>query len=355
MKILTLLFTILFNLTLFAQESAQYFHDGSHHYIVNGEDVSEYTPSILLENEVIFEYDAKIYIAKNTDAIANTGEKITAELLNDRSKLKAWGIDFYVERNGIDLFYYKNNFQIPESIFLGPDSSIYGYGNGYYFRLNNYYNRQPNAFEEIFMYEYGLWWEDDKGQLYALQNGQSFQGTITPFKKGYFAENESTEEYFWLPGNSSTQQANKVYVIEKIPVACAINVSTTGRYFIPKPIYKGKVLSSESLEIEVNDNKTMYYFDPQLKKAFIGDIPEAGQIMDLNEITIPKSSSNAYWIKDNKGIVYLQIGDDIWEETIIKKGHSNITATKQDDGNFYEFTNMDAADPMVLYPAIVYQ
>jgi len=127
---LLILFTV-FHFPAFAQDAA-YMHDGDYHYYVDGVEVP--APSILLGDEIMFEYDAKIYLVKNTTAAENTGKKIPGELINDRSKLKGWGIEFYVERNGVLIIYVDGNFHNSDSLFLAAGEA-FGYIAPNYFRL----------------------------------------------------------------------------------------------------------------------------------------------------------------------------------------------------------------------------
>lgn len=359
MKHLLLVSILFLSISLQGQNKATYYHDGSHHFLVDGVEVSQNTASILLTDAIMFEYDAKIYIAKNIDAVQETGQKIEATLVNDRTKLKGWGIDFYTKIGESFIIYFNGNFRNPDQFFLAVDNKAYGYGDNSYFRLNKYENAAEGVFEEVFVFQDGIWWRDDNGQLFGLRNGKPFQGDIYKFKKGIMAKDTDTDEYVWLADYLGESELNKVMTIEPTPEAIAINIvskrSFGDRYtFIGKPFYRGKPLSYNSIEREMDRDKAMYYFDSKLGKAFYGEVPDSGQTMELIEIEVPVSESKAYWISDSYGDPYLQIGDDIWQEYLESKGDYKVSSTDR-SGNFYKYSGPAKMKPWVLYPATVYR
>lgn len=347
------------SLTLHGQDKATYFHDGEHHYLVDGIDVSDKSPSILLNNAIMFEYDAKIYLVKQTDAVEGTGKKIAGALVNDRTQLKGWGIDFYTKIGESFVIYFNGNFRNPEQFFLGVDGIAYGYGDNSYFRLNKYETAAEGVFEEIFVYQDGIWWRDGANQLFGLRNGEPFKGDVEFFSRGVIAKDAQTNEYLWFAENTTKTERNKVQRMEVIPEAIVINLSTdrilgdsysfNGHFF-----YQGKSLDGNSIEREMDDDKTVYYFDSKLGKAFYGEVPQSGQTMEVIEIDVPISESNAYWISDSSGVPYLQIGDDIWQEYLESKGKYKVSTTDR-SGNFYRYSGPPKMKPWVLYPATVYR
>lgn len=347
------------SLTLHGQDKATYFHDGEHHYLVDGIDVSDKSPSILLNNAIMFEYDAKIYLVKQTDAVEGTGKKIAGALVNDRTQLKGWGIDFYTKIGDSFVIYFNGNFRNPEQFFLGVDDIAYGYSDNSYFRLNKYETAAEGVFEEIFVYEDGIWWRDGADQLFGLRNGEAFQGDVYPFKKGVMARDSQTNEYLWFTNFTGKTERNTVNSMELTPEAIVINIANDpyfGRdyFFIGKPFYRGKPLDDGSIEREMDRDKAMYYFDSKLGKAFYGIVPESGLTMEIIEIEVPISESKAYWISDSYGDPYLQIGDDIWQEYLESKGDYKVSGRDR-SGNFYKYSGPAKMKPWVLYPATVYR
>ncbi len=295
------------SLSAFCQNTATYYHDGGHHYLVDGVDVSNKIASIYLDDGIMFEFDAKIYVVKGTEAVKGTGKRIEGKMVNDRTKLRAWGIDFYVKRGEGLITYFDGAFRNAEQLFQGVDNNVYGYGNGRYLRLNRYQETTEGEFEEILVYQDGRWWRDGYGQLYGLRKGQSFAGSIMPFQKGLIVVDKATDEHLWFVDYEGEDARNEVFTMEVLPEAVVINISKgdtfNGRFF-----YKGKDLSFNSIEREMDNDQSIYYYDGQLKKAFYGILPEAGQTMEVTELTVPASESNAYWISDSSGQTYLQIG-----------------------------------------------
>lgn len=353
MKHLLLVSTLFLSICLQGQNKATYYHDGSHHFLVDGVEVSQNTASILLTDAIMFEYDAKIYIAKNIDEVQETGQKIEGTLVNDRTKLKGWGIDFYTKIGESFVIYFNGNFRNPDQFFLGVDGIAYGYGDNSYFRLNKYEAAAEGVFEEIFVYQDGIWWRDGANQFFGLRNGKSFQGELNFFRKGAIAKDTETDEYLWFVDFLGTKEVNNVNPIEVIPEAIVINISNRDG-FIGQPFYKGKGLSPSSIEREMDRDKAMYYFDSKLGKAFYGIVPESGQTMDVIEIEVPFSKSKAYWISDSYGDPYLQIGDDIWQEYLESKGDYKVSSTDR-SGNFYKYSGPAKMKPWVLYPATIYR
>lgn len=354
-----LLLILCSSICLKGQEKASYFHDGEHHFIVNNVEVSGQAPSILLADGIMFEYYAKIYLVKGIDKVKGTGERLSASLVNDRTKLKRWGIDFYTKMEDSFVIYFNGEFRNPDQFFLGVDGIAYGYGDNSYFRLNKYETAAEGVFEEIFVFDDGIWWRDASGQLFGLRNGKSFQGDIYPFKKGYMAKDAETNEYVWLADYFGDYALNKVLTIERTPEAIAINLvdnrsSRNGYTFIGRPFYRGRPLHSSSIEREMDDDKTIYFFDPEKGKAFYGEVPDSGQTMEMMEIEVPESESKAYWISDNSGQTYLQIGDDIWLENLQEKGGDMISETDR-SGSYYQHSGPKKLKPWVLYPAKVHQ
>jgi len=290
---------------------------------------------------------------KQTDAVEGTGKKIAATLVNDRTKLKGWGIDFYTKMGDSFIIYFNGGFRNPDQFFLGVDGIAYGYGDNSYFRLNKYETAAEGVFEEIFVYQDGIWWRDGANQFFGLRNGKSFQGELNFFRKGAIAKDTETDEYLWFVDFLGTKEANSVNSIEVIPEAIVINISSRDG-FIGQPFYKGKGLSPSSIEREMDDDKTIYYFDSKLGIAFYGEVPHGGNTMEVSEILVPESDSKAYWISDNSGQTYLQIGDDIWLENIQKRGNDLISETDR-SGSFYQHSGPAKLEPWVLYPAKIYQ
>lgn len=354
MKYLFLLSILSLGISLRGQDKATYYHDGEHHFLVDGIDVSHKTPSILLSDAIMFEYDAKIYLIKQTDAVKGTGKKIEGTLINDRTELKGWGIDFYTKMGESFVIYFNGSFQNPDQFFLGVDNTAYGYVDSSYFRLNNYEKAEEGVFEEVFVYQDGIWWRDAPGDLYGLRNGEPFKGDVEIFSKGVIAKEEQTNEYIWFADYSGKAESNKVHPMEVISEAIVINLSTGSYSFIGQFFFQGKPLDGGSIEREMDDDKTIYYFDSELGRAFYGEITQSGQTMDVIEIDVPISESKAYWISDRKGQTYLQFENDIWQEYLEKKGNDKISATDR-TGNFYKYSGPAKMKPYVLYPAKIYR
>lgn len=350
MKHFILAFCIFFHLPIFGQE-ASFMHDGDYHYYVDGVEVP--APSILLDDEIMFEYDAKVYLVKNTDAAINAGKKISGELINDRTKLKAWGIEFYVQRNGDLILYVDGNFRQSDSLFTAA-GEVYGYIAPYYFRLGNYNKIKENEFGEIVVLSDGIWWNDSDGNLFALRNGERFNSSVEPFRKGYIAQDAVTKEYLWF-NRHSEQTEPRVYLMQVIPEAVAINISFSDR-FVAKPFYQGKELGSDSVELDMDEMaskdsyQSMYFYDPDIQKAFWGKYPEYGQTMDLIEIDIPDTKDVVFWLTDNEGQYYLQDKGDIWR--VEKRSYKNSHFALH-EGRKYEFLEMDKAQSMELHPTRV--
>lgn len=352
MKYLILVVSIFLNLPAHSQE-ASFMHDGDYHYYVDGIEVA--APSIILGDEIMFEHDAKIYLIKNTTAAKNTGKKISGELIEDRTKLKAWGIDFYVERNGLLILYVNGNFYNSDSLFLAAGEAM-GYIEPYYFRLGKFDERKENVFGEIVVLPDGIWWNDEVGNLYALRHGKSFNSVPEPFRKGYVAQDAVTKEYIWF-NRHSEQNEPKVYLMQVIPEAVAINISfdqnMTNYRFVAKPFYQGKPLGDASVELDMDKDtstdtyKSMYFYDPDLNKAFWGNYPEYGQTVELIEINVPKIKNTTFWLTDNKGQYYLQNNKDIWR---VEKGSYQDTHFAIYDGIKYELLNRNKARSMELHP-----
>lgn len=359
MKYLFSLLILCSGIVLQGQDKATYFHDGEHHFLVDGIDVSDKSPSILLSDAIMFEYEAKIYLIKQTDIVKGTGKKIEGTLVNNRTQFKGWGIDFYTKIGESFVIYFNGNFRNPDQFFLGVDNIAYGYSDNSYFRLNNYAKAGEGVFEEVFVYQDGIWWLDGADQLYGLRNGEPFKGDVEFFSRGVIAKDTQTNEYLWFAENTTKTERNKVQHMEVIPEAIVINVSSRGSFedsysFDGHFFYQGKSLDGGSIEREMDDDKTIYYFDSELGKAFYGEVPESGQTMDVIEIDVPISESKAYWISDGRGDPYLQFEDNIWQEYLVSKGNYKISATDR-SGNFYKYSGPAKMKPWVLYPAEIYR
>lgn len=352
MKYFFLIPFLFLSVALKSQNKAIYYHDGEHHLLIDGKDVFPQTASIYLSDGIMFEYDAKIYVVKQTEAVKGSGKRIEAIMVNDRTKLKGWGIDFYVKEGESVILYFNGAFRNADELFQGVDNNVYGYGNDRYFRLNKYNETGKGTFEEVLVYADGLWWRDDDGQLYGLRGGQTLAGSIVPFQKGLIAVDEATNEYLWFVDYVGENARNKVFTMEVLPEAVVINISK-GNSFNGRFFFKGKDLSYNSIEREMDNDKSIYYYDEQLKKAFYGEVPEAGQIMKVTEISVPTSESNAYWISDGSGQTYLQVGEDIWLEDFQKKDNNTISKTNR-SGHFYSYSGPSKPEPWVLYPAKTY-
>lgn len=350
MKFFVLVIFIILHFPALAQE-ASYMHDGDYHFYIDGAQVS--APAIVLEDEIMFEYDAKVYLVKNTAAAENAGKKISGEMFNDRTTLKAWGIDFYVERNGVVILYVNGNFHYADSLFLAAGEVI-GYIEPYYFRLGNFNEREENVVGEIVVLPDGIWWNDGGGQLFALRNGEPFNSSAQPFLKGYLAADEATNEYIWFDRHSD-QTEPRVYLMEVIPELIAINVFY-GKSFVAQVVYKGRPLGESSVDLEMDEdpstsiNKSIYFFDPDINKAFWGKYPDYGQTMDLTEIAVPKVKDMTFWLTDNTGQYYLQDKSDIWRvETSSSQGRHIALY----EGRKYELLEREMAKSLELHPTRV--
>jgi len=113
--------------------------------------------------------------------------------------------------------------------------------------------------------------------------------------------------------------------------------------------FRGEEFSKRTLTMSMDDDSSIYFYEPNMERAFFAVVPEDEGVLDLKEIEVPVTENQTFWFKDNSGQIYVQIDDAMWPVELTKKGKEYRTISNE-DGEHYAIDDPEELAPLVLLP-----